>query len=358
MATNTYLNPSTLAPEYNWKPQGFLAGVMAGERHDDYRQSMDDQFAMQKIGLEDAGIDLSEKKAGLPLADMQRQVKMRTSRGQLPFAEQLAGETSKAEIASAGMEQLIKGPEGRQNQKEIWDNQRKQNLLQQRKREISLTDSLLQATKGMSPSDAQAYMERQYKIYKDKGYDLPSALLDSRQHGTLRRALVESTEYVRAMEEAEKKEAAKTQRQRETDFTSRYNTRMRKDQAEAVAKINADAKKDASTLTPNKAVTIMLRTEPGSPKHEEAKKFIEVEATSKLTLDKMPMGMFQEYLSQVTAAKTSEEKALIDAKYLNRLLYQKYPMLEPGRQAAPPPTGGGTPPPQSSGGGGDPLGMR
>ena len=330
MATTNFLNPSSLAPEYDWKPQGFLAGVLGGQRQDDYRQAVGDQFALQKMGLEGAGIDLQQKKADVPLMELQRQLKMGTAQGELPYAQQKASEASLANIASSGYEQLQRGPEGRQNLRESWDEQRKSNTFQQRKREVDLTTSLLEATRGMDPSSAQAYLEKHHKIYKDKGYDLPNALLDPRQHSSLQRALVESTKYLQEYEKEnikDKRSALEKLKERQSKERIAEQSRMATVEAARVR-----AKSSAANLTPNKALSILTNpnTDPRSPEFEAAYRFMEADVRSKLKVNDMDFGLMLQYMQEAGTAKNVEEAQTVDQKYLKLHMMSKNPVLNRG----------------------------
>ena len=329
MATN-FLNPASLSPEYDWKPQGFLAGVMGGQKQDDYRRSMDDQLALQQMGLESTGMDLQQQRANVPLLGIQRQVNMESARGALPFAEQKAREGSLANIASSGYEQVQKGPEGQKNLRESWDEQRKSNTFQQRKREVDLTTSLLEATRGMDPSSAQAYLEKHHKIYKDKGYDLPNALLDPRQHSSLQRALVESTKYLQDYEKEnvkDKRSALEKLKERQSKERIAEQSRMATVEAARIK-----AKSSAANLTPNKALSILTNpnTDPRSPEFEAAYRFMEADVRSKLKVNDMDFGLMLQYMQEAGTAKNVEEAQAVDQKYLKLHMMSKNPVLNRG----------------------------
>lgn len=208
-----YLNPDSFRPQYDWKPTGALAGLWAGNQMDDYNKLMEHQFALQKLGLEDAGINLQEKKAGLPLADLGRRVKTESLEGMLPHARTGASEKALADIEGSRYEQVEKGPEGRSALSAKLDDVLKTYPLEQMKREAQIGKSLIERAVAQGPAGREE-LQKELDRLRKSGYSFPQGMEDPANWNKYLRGFVDTADAIRAreMEEAKAQERMSLER--------------------------------------------------------------------------------------------------------------------------------------------------
>ena len=208
----SFLNPSQFAPrvpEYS----GFLGGIVRGNRNDDYEKLLADQLELQRMGLEDTRIDLSEKQADLPIKALEREGKEVTLRAKRPFLEKLAvGEAedklgefeSKKEKRPLELRQLIAEVTGKEKDMD-W---------QKRIREATMMKEFIPQAKALGGERGAAWMREQIKKAKAIGYDLPDELANPTEWGRYEKGLVNTIEHLRQLEI----EAAKDATERELGY--------------------------------------------------------------------------------------------------------------------------------------------
>ena len=91
MADVNYTNAGAMAPQYDWKPRGFLAGMMAGDQQQDYRQSMDMSHQLQNLNLLKQRAQYGDYLSDAPLRQSARDLGVATNTAQTPIQGDLAG---------------------------------------------------------------------------------------------------------------------------------------------------------------------------------------------------------------------------------------------------------------------------
>lgn len=72
MATNDYINPTSIRPEYDWKPKGFLAGMNYSQDRQRYEDVSSLQDYMMKNQAVKSGAELSEYFSNAPVREAKR----------------------------------------------------------------------------------------------------------------------------------------------------------------------------------------------------------------------------------------------------------------------------------------------
>ena len=91
MADVNYTNAGAMAPQYDWKPRGFLAGMMAGNQEQDYRTSMDMSHQLQNLNLLKERAKYGDYLSDAPLRQSARDLGVATNTAQTPIQGDLAG---------------------------------------------------------------------------------------------------------------------------------------------------------------------------------------------------------------------------------------------------------------------------
>src|SRR3990167_10217590 len=70
-----YLNPTSIRPEYGWKPQGFLGGMNYAEDRQRYRDVASLQDYMMRNEAAKSGMELEEYRGNAPVREAERRSK-------------------------------------------------------------------------------------------------------------------------------------------------------------------------------------------------------------------------------------------------------------------------------------------
>lgn len=338
MATN-FLNPSSFIPPNGWKPVGFLGGMRDYDRNQDYRKLMEQQTQLQNMGLESAGIDLSQQRKNVPLKDLQRQLEMSTAQAQLPLAGDLAREQALGKIAESQYKGVQFGKEGQEALRKGWENEIKKGTAEQTKREMAAADAILQTAMGIQdPSQKQAYLQQEYERHAKVGYNIPKGILDPNNHERMRRSLIQTSEFIREMEK-QKEKAMLDELRAQGDRASREKVA---NIGAAATRYSADQRASArdANMTPSVAMAIISdpNADPRDPKFQHALNLLRNKAEEHLKMDNIPFALVRPYLAEASKAKTVEEAARIDAKWREIIKRTTNPQLysdDPRRSQGP-----------------------
>lgn len=72
MANISYDSPASLAPTIGFQPNGFLGGMWAGQRNDNYQQAVDQSNLMKAMAAKEQMNQLNDYNANAPVRDAQR----------------------------------------------------------------------------------------------------------------------------------------------------------------------------------------------------------------------------------------------------------------------------------------------
>ena len=75
MATNDYINPTSIRPAYGWKPEGFLGGMNYAEDRQRYRDVASLQDYMMRNEAAKSGMELEEYRGNAPVREAERRSK-------------------------------------------------------------------------------------------------------------------------------------------------------------------------------------------------------------------------------------------------------------------------------------------
>ena len=205
MANINYVNPESFAVPYDWKPRGALAGAMAYDREKEYQKIMEHQFLLQKLGLDQAEMDVSEKRRNLPVLEAERQGKLAGYRGSLPYAGRVAESGAQATIAG---NEFAASPEARAAKVSEAGETVDLNKFNQFKRLIEqvgpIASQALQISK-QNPTLAQQFVQQKYQMAKSRGINLPEMILNPESWPGLHEAMVRTPELERKILEQQGK---------------------------------------------------------------------------------------------------------------------------------------------------------
>lgn len=224
-----FLNPASFAPK---TPEftGALGGILRMDQQNQFNQLMNDQLFLQKLGKEEAGIDLEEKKKDLPLKDLRRTnetISLQAKQPYLARLEQTGAEDTlldreqKARMRPIDYKRAVMGLK-KDEQDMDWNKVT---------REAQLVLDLLPRAAQLGPQEGAKWLKEQRKRYKDIGYDLPDELDNPQAWQPLMKGLENSIPHMRAMALAAQNDAASIEiaRMREAGENARHNARLAKE---------------------------------------------------------------------------------------------------------------------------------
>lgn len=178
MAQTMYSNPTALRPEFNWKPENALAGHLFNQNSQDYRQRFDQQTRLQDLWEQEQRYDFAEKQEGAPLRQMERQLKGETIRGQLPFAQEVAGSNSRLGLAKNEFDMKTEfGPEALRAKVTKYlgeaDDVKFKKFMQENQYAASLLEGAMSIEAARGPVAAIEYVDQRAKELEAQGFKFP-----------------------------------------------------------------------------------------------------------------------------------------------------------------------------------------
>jgi len=125
MPITTYDSPTSFAPKIGFEPNGFLGGMWAGQRNNDYRDAVEQSNLMKALSMREAQNKLEEYNLNGQVREMERRSKIsgfETAIETKPSIERSKAtiESEKARVAPSNTDKTISD-----NQSAISDNQLK-----------------------------------------------------------------------------------------------------------------------------------------------------------------------------------------------------------------------------------------
>lgn len=236
MADINYINPMSIKPEIGWAPKNALAGMMYHQNEQDYRQMLGQQMRMQELGEQERRYDFSEKQAGAPLREMERQLKGETIQGQLPFARDVA--RSGAQTQMAGDEFKRKTEYSPERIKSVlseytskMDKAEFDKFQREREQELVAIEQLMAAKKQFGDVYAVGQAKQLRERLAQAGIQTPQDFEDPRKWDFLYNSLMDSVKFTQEMKKVrEQGDLANKGR----EITGEYGLRQ--------TQINADAR--------------------------------------------------------------------------------------------------------------------
>jgi len=192
----SYLNPTSIAPKFNWQPENALAGMEWVQNREDYRNLLAQQMRLQALAEKERGMDVSEKEKNLPLLELQRQGKMAYESGALPFQGQLGSSGAKAQINT---NQIQASPERQAFEIDKFKQGMNENQWQNYTRSMgvvgSLTEQAMQIAKTQGPMAAQQWIAQNAAQAQRAGVDLPQYINDPNAWEPLYNAAVQTAKH-------------------------------------------------------------------------------------------------------------------------------------------------------------------
>ncbi len=222
----SFLNPASFAPK---TPEftGALGGILRMDQQNQFNQLMNDQLFLQKLGKEEAGIDLEEKKKDLPLKDLKRTNERISLEAKQPYLARL--EQTGAEDTLLDREQKAR-MRPIDYKKAVMDLKKGEQEMDWNKmsREAQLVVDLLPRAAQLGPQEGAKWLKEQRKRYKAIGYDLPDELDNPQAWKPLLQGLQNSIPHMRALALEAQKDAAsiKIAEMREAGENARHRERL------------------------------------------------------------------------------------------------------------------------------------
>lgn len=205
MADINYLNPTSIAPKFDWQPKNALAGMSWVENRNDYRGLLEQQIRLQQLAEQERRMELEQKQKDIPLQDLKRQGQIDFTRGQNPYQEQLGATGAQANITTnqiQGSQQRLNAELGRFVQG-LNDEQYKQYERGMKTAEPILSQALQLSKTPGGEMRAQQYVQEMFQRAKSAGIDMPPMMLDPRNWEALYKAAVETPQHRQKMDEVE-----------------------------------------------------------------------------------------------------------------------------------------------------------
>ena len=203
MADLNYINPTALKPEIGWAPKNALSGLMYMQNDQDYRQAFDQQMRLQAMGEQERQLDLEEKRANVPLKDLEREGKMEGFRGSNPYARNLASSGARAGIAQ---NEINASDEARRAKLREFAAKIEDSDYQKYGRSLDAMSGILAPAMQMVKADGMAgsqravdFVKQQVEQARKTGLDIPDAILDPNNWPALYDAAIEIPKYRQEM---------------------------------------------------------------------------------------------------------------------------------------------------------------
>lgn len=243
----SYLNPTSIAPKFNWQPENALAGMEWVQNREDYRNLLAQQMRLQALAEKERGMDVSEKEKNLPLLELQRQGKIAQETGALPFQGQLGATGAQATIAD---NRLKSSPERQAFEIDKFKQGMNDNQWQQYTRSMAVVgpmiEQAMQLAKTQGPMAAQQWIQQNASMAKRAGVDLPPYINDPKSWEPLYNAAVQTAKHA---QEIRKIDREGMYRQNVAEINGGFNLqqgRERNESNERIAGMNVQGRQNVA----------------------------------------------------------------------------------------------------------------
>lgn len=259
MADVNYINPTGLAPKFDWQPRNALAGMSWVENRDDYRRMYEQQMRMQALAEQEKQMQVEGKRKDIPLQDLERQSKMEFTQGQLPFQGQLGSTGAQAQVNTNAIQA---SPERRAFEIDKFKQGLNDNQWQQYQRSMgvvgTLTEQAMQIAKSQGPLAAQQWIQQNSEQFKRSGIDLPPYINDPKSWEPLYNAAVQTAKHA---QEIGKIDREGMYRQNVAEISGGYGLqqgRERNESNERIAGMNVEGRAQVAANRPQPVAKFSL----------------------------------------------------------------------------------------------------
>jgi len=301
MSTNNYNSPASLAPEIGFKPDGFLGGMWAGQRNNDYRQAIDQSNLMQALSARQEMDKLQEYGANSPVREAERLSKIAgfnanaSSIGDIQGGLAAQGRTQQ-QTQAGDVEQKLAGWRSKMGV----DEQAK--IDRQMANMVGIGETLFNSP-GHDTLEGQMQRDQLLKQFKTKYPDL--GLPDSWSNESEQK-IFQQYQHAKTLQQIKQKEdlakaqlqSATTLQAHEMDNATRIEQEGMKERAAKEKVDNAQAKIESTEKEINKLRAIEARVGSLTPAQAGHLKKLEIDRDTALAMKAIAQGLPPQILNQ------------------------------------------------------------